>query len=178
MIRLVPFMLGAHEALVGPVVACLERTFGERVEVRDPGFDPAVALDERRGQYDSRRFLRLLLDDAHDAPRVLGMTGVDLFIPVLTFVFGEAQLGGRAAVVSTFRLRSEPYGIVSPPERLLERAMKEALHELGHTHGLVHCDVADCVMRSSTYVEDIDAKPARFCVDCARGVAPPGAASA
>lgn len=168
MIRLVPFLLGAHEALVRPVAQGLERAFGEPVEVRGPGFDPAAALDERRGQYDSRRCLRLLLEDAPDAPRILGMTGVDLFIPVLTFVFGEAQLGGRAAVVSTFRLRSEPYGIISPPERLLERAMKEALHELGHTRGLVHCDLADCVMRSSTYVEDIDAKPARFCGGCAR----------
>lgn len=153
-----------------PVAVGLERALGEQVEVRGPGFDPAAALDARRGQYNSRSVLQMLLKDAPDAPRVLGMAGVDLFIPVLTFVFGEAQLNGRAAVMSTFRLRSEPYGIVAPPERLFERAMKEALHELGHTHGLVHCDLADCVMRSSTYVEDIDAKPARFCAGCARGM--------
>ena len=174
-IRLVPFLLGSHEALVRPVALGLERALGERIDVRGPGFDPMAALDARRGQYDSRRLLGMLLEDEPDAPRILGLTGVDLFIPVLTFVFGEAQLGGRAAVVSTFRLRDEPYGIVPSPGRLLDRAMKEALHELGHTHGLVHCDLADCVMRSSTYVEDIDAKPARFCGGCAPDVIRGGA---
>jgi len=175
-IRLVPFLLGPYEALVPPVARGLEAFFTEPVFVRGPGFDAASALDTRRGQYNSRLLLRLLLDDDDGARRILGLTAVDLFIPVLTFVFGEAQLGGRAAVVSTHRLRSEPYGIVAPPERLLERTMKEALHELGHTQGLVHCDRPDCVMRSSTYVEDIDAKPARFCGECARDALRAGAA--
>lgn len=178
MIRVTPFLLGPHEALLEPVARRLEAALGDRVEIARPGFDPEAALDPRRGQYDSRRLLSLLLAGAPEGPRVLGLTAADLFIPVLTFVFGEAQLGGRAAVVSTFRLRDEPYGIVSPEDRLLDRTMKEVLHELGHTHGLVHCDLADCVMRASTYVEDIDAKPARFCRECARAVGAEGRARA
>jgi len=94
------------------------------------------------------------------------VTGVDLFIPVLTFVFGEAQLGGRAAVVSTFRLRSEAYGLPPDPELLLARLTREVLHELGHTYGLVHCTDSACVMASTTYVEQIDLKGPSFCTGC------------
>ena len=111
-----------------------------------------------------------LVDEAHGedhAPeRALGVTALDLFIPALSFVFGEAQLGGTAAVVSLHRLRAESYGLRPDPALLFERLVKEALHELGHTHGLVHCQSFDCVMRSSTYVEDIDQKPQLFCDSC------------
>ncbi len=70
---------------------------------------------------------------------MLALTGRDLFVPVLTFVFGQAQLGGRVAVVSLARLRQEFYGMAPNGEILMERAVKEALHETGHTFGLVHC---------------------------------------
>ena len=68
---------------------------------------------------------------------MLGVTDRDLFIPILTYVFGEAQLGGRAAVVSTARLVEdvELFG----PQLLVERLAKEAVHEVGHAFGLLHC---------------------------------------
>ena len=91
---------------------------------------------------------------------------MDLFIPVLTYVFGEAKLDGRAAVVSSFRLDNQIYGLPRDPELLLDRLRKEALHELGHTYNLVHCRRHPCVMMSSTYVEDIDQKSNRFCRHC------------
>ncbi len=81
----------------------------------------------------------LLQDTPPDVSRVLGVAGVDLFIPVLTYVFGEAQLGGRAAVVSLHRLDEEMYGLPPNPKRLFQRLVTEAVHELGHTYDLVHC---------------------------------------
>ena len=93
---------------------------------------------------------------------------MDLYIPVLTFVFGEAQLADGGAVVSAHRLRQEFYGMPTDPELLHERLLKEALHELGHTYGLRHCPDYTCVMSSSNGVERIDLKGAEFCPTCAQ----------
>ena len=92
--------------------------------------------------------------------RILGLTDADLFIPILTFVFGEAQLKGRAAVVSTARLGGPPAA------RLPLRLETEAVHELGHTFGLLHSSDDGCVMHASTYVEEIDLKSDSFCLSC------------
>ena len=134
--------------------------------------DPEPAFDPRRGQTFSTRLLDMLSGEAglEEGDRLLGVTERDLFIPILTFVFGEAQLAGPAAVFSTHRLRPTFYGLPPDPEWLLERSVKEAVHELGHTFGLLHCRRTDCVMRSSTVAEDVDLKPASFCRDCARVV--------
>ena len=89
-----------------------------------------------------------------------------MYIPVLTFVFGEARLNGRCAVVSSYRLDNKFYGLPDNPALLQERLLKEAIHELGHTYGLLHCHNPECVMKSSTYVEEIDFKSSRFCDKC------------
>jgi len=91
---------------------------------------------------------------------------VDLFIPVLTFVFGEAQLNGRAAIVSFHRLDSQVYGLPPNPNLLLARLFKESIHEMGHTFNLLHCHVNQCVMGSSSTVDGVDLKSARFCNSC------------
>ena len=166
-IDLVPIFLSGWPALLGRVAAGVERTFALAVEVRPPWFDPEDAYEPARGQYHSTRLLeRLLTSPRRRAARVLGVTAVDLFVPVLTYVFGEAQLGGRAAVVSIHRLRPEAYGLPADDELVAARAEKEALHELGHTWGLRHCHAPDCVMHASTYAEEIDLKPAALCDRC------------
>jgi archaemetzincin len=144
----------------------LERQLAEPVKVCPDGPDPAFAFDTQRSQYRSDLLLLRLASIVGGGGKILGLTDLDLFIPVLTFVFGEAQLNGRAALVSTYRLRSEMYGLSPDPDLLLERLVKEALHELGHTRGLLHCYQTDCVMQPSTYAELIDLKPARFCSRC------------
>src|SRR5690349_5168586 len=131
---------------------------------------PAVdfAFDVPRRQYLSIAVLemvRRLCPD--DAVRLIGVTERDLYIPVLTFVFGHAQLGGRAAVVSLARLRQEFYGLEPNREVFLDRVRKEALHEAGHLFGLVHCADPDCAMSLSTGVQQIDRKRAGYCVSCA-----------
>ena len=98
--------------------------------------------------------------------RVLAVTDCDLFVPVLTFVFGEAQLDGNCALVSTARLREEHYGMPPREDLLRERLVKEAVHELGHTFGLRHCPDWRCVMTSSHAVERLDIKGAEFCRAC------------
>lgn len=130
--------------------------------------DLRFAFDPRRGQYASFSILELLVRLCPvDAVKLLALADCDLFIPVLTFVFGHAQLDGRVAVVSFARLRQEFYGLAANREVFLERAYKEALHETGHTFGLVHCADRTCAMSLATGVRQIDQKRAAFCAACA-----------
>jgi archaemetzincin len=170
-LRLVPIFFGSRASLLPRLSKRLTRTFGMRVEQHPPGFDPEVAYDASRGQHSSRILLaQLLQDQPPGAGRILGVTDVDLFIPVLTFVFGEAQLDGPAAVVSTHRLDSERYGLPRDPELLFERLVKEATHELGHTFHLLHCTADRCVMGASRNVDEVDLKSERFCPRCSEAV--------
>jgi archaemetzincin len=170
---LVPIFFGSERTLLNPLTVWLESVFGLPVRIRAPWFDPEKVFDADRSQYNSTLLLAELLNDPQDAAaKILAVTSVDLFIPVLTYVFGEAQLDGRAAIVSIHRLRSEVYGLPPDEHELNDRLIKEATHELGHTYGLVHCQDATCVMRASTYVEDIDIKSARFCPACWTAMAP------
>ena len=98
--------------------------------------------------------------------KILGVTAVDLFIPILTYVFGEAQLDGIGALVSMHRLNNRLYGLPDNDQLLRERLNKEAIHELGHTFGLLHCSTPGCVLSASTYVEDIDQKSDQVCHEC------------
>ncbi len=167
LLTVVPIYFSASSALLPQLSTSLAAAFGFEVKVRPPWFDPEMAFDPSRGQYNSTSILgQLLTLPAEASGRLLGVTSVDLFIPVLTYVFGEAQLNGRAAVVSTQRLRPEAYGLPPDASLLAERLAKEAIHELGHTLGLLHCRDATCVMRSSTYVEQIDLKSRSFCAAC------------
>lgn len=124
---------------------------------------PGGTLDPRRRQHSSGRILEWLLRETPGEGKVLGVTDVDLFIPILTFVFGEAQLGGRAAVVSTARLLD---GAVRDERLLVERLAKEAVHELGHVLGLVHCALPKCAMSRSASVREVDLKGISLCRDC------------
>ena len=128
-------------------------------------------FDASREQYNSSLILQqLIMKPPIDAEKILGVLDLDLFIPILTFVFGEAQLKGTGAVVSTHRLNSRFYGLPENKELTTDRLLKEAVHELGHTFGLIHCSQPQCVMNSSTYVEDIDQKSAEFCPLCQKSI--------
>ena len=100
------------------------------------------------------------------ADRVIGITECDLFIPMLTFVFGQAQLNGRVALVSIARLRQEFYGAPSDPGLVGMRLMKEIGHELGHSFGLIHCPDRGCLMSLATSIQEVDRKNSNFCGSC------------
>ena len=97
--------------------------------------------------------------------KVLGITRVDLFIPILTYVYGEAQLGGRAGIISTHRLSGNPPAL-GAEEQLQFRAAKEAIHELGHTFKLRHCQDKTCIMHYCRSIEDVDRKTEKLCRYC------------
>ncbi|HTP31452.1 MAG TPA: archaemetzincin [Candidatus Acidoferrales bacterium] len=148
------------------LAAALARTFRTPCRIRPEVLDPAFALDAGRQQYYSTAILQRLERSCDPDARTLAVTACDLYVPVLTFVFGEAQLDGTCAVVSTARLNEEFYGMPRQDALMRERLVKEAAHELGHTFGLRHCVDWRCVMASSHAVERLDVKGAAFCRDC------------
>ena len=147
--------------------ACLWQIFGLEVKRLPAMEDPAYAFDSRTQQYSSTLILKELLKKIpKDAVRVLGITERDLFIPMLSFVFGHAQVNAPAAIISLARLRQEFYRL--PENRLLflYRAMKEAVHELGHTFGLIHCSDTECAMSLSNSIQQVDRKTEELCKNC------------
>ena len=130
---------------------------------------PSETFDKSRGQYRSDIILshiHIYAEKAKMFNRVLGIANVDIFVPELNFVFGEAECPGKAALVSLFRLKPEFYGKTQNVELLAERATKEAVHELGHTMGLAHCSNPFCVMYFSNSIFETDRKQSLFCNKC------------
>ena len=162
---------GARADLAAALAGPLERTFRSAVEERSWDVDLDLFFDRERAQYNSTALLLHL--KRHYAPaaaagvRVLALLPFDLFIPILTYVFGEAEVGGRVAVVSYCRLAPERYGLPADDALLGARLVKEAVHEMGHVSSLIHCAEQSCVMHASSYVEDIDLKGPSFCGVCA-----------
>jgi len=166
-IRLVPIG-DVDRELMDYLAFTLPATFGAPCGQSSIQLDGADAYNPTRQQYHSTLLLRKLHDmGENDGRKLLGVTGLDLFVPIFTFVFGEAQVGGCAALMSTHRLRQEFYGLPDDRDLFFARAEKEATHELGHAYGLIHCRRFDCVMRFSNSVEDVDLKGSDFCTLCA-----------
>jgi archaemetzincin len=148
----------------------LEKTVGCKAERRTPVDVPSDSLNPARGQYDATRILNklpsLVGDEAEQRDVVLGMTDVDLCTEDLNLVFDEAEPQGRFAVILLVRLHKGFYSFSENKAILLERAGKEAVHELGHVFGSAHCSNPDCVMCFSNSLLDTDRKSASFCSRC------------
>jgi archaemetzincin len=122
--------------------------------------EPEFAFMARRGQYEAGKIVRALTANSDHVPLRLAVVGVDIYTPILTYIFGESQLGGKAAVISLFRLQNKNL------EEAYNRAAKIALHEIGHLLGIVHCEAADCLMGFSKDLAKLDERPLRFCQAC------------
>lgn len=137
------------------------------VDMKECTMDVSEFYNPARRQYNADE---LLVNSYARAPegyyRYMSLFRGDLYIPILTYIFGQAQLNGNSGIASLFRLRNELYGLKEDHELMLERFAKVVVHELGHTFGLIHCINPVCVMRSSTYVEDLDQKEGNFCLHC------------
>jgi len=170
--RLPPGRLDELAVFLSVRTGCPCRVSGEVIE-------PDASHDSRRDQYDCRRLFPALEALASASGRiVLGVADVDLYSAIFTFVFGESKLGGTAGMVSLYRLRPALYGLPDDPELERTRAQREALHEVGHLLGLVHCRSADCVMRFSGSVEEVDLKRGVFCDVCRAEIPALGGAEA
>ena len=137
------------------------------VQIEKGQIDLSEYYDPMRRQYDGNSLLKEI-DSISSSPfsKKIGLFRVDLFIPILTYIFGQATFEGSTGIASLYRLRNEQYGMKKDETMLLHRIRKVVIHELGHTFGLIHCHNPTCVMRSSTYVEDIDQKSHNLCINC------------
>ncbi len=149
------------------VAQCIERrcSLGCRISLKiEP---PRYAYNENRGQYNSKLVLKYLLQ-CHpcDCFRLIGVTCLDLYVPILKYVFGIAQMNGQCSIISTHRLLPQFYGQPQNLDLFMARLEKTALHELGHCLGLTHCRDRRCVMYSSARIEDTDFKRPDFCPTC------------
>jgi archaemetzincin len=145
----------------------LMKTFPFRVR---PGAEiplPDEAYHATRSQYHSPGLLKYMEARCRrNADILLGVTEADLYVPRLNFVFGEADMYAGTAIISLARLRQEFYGREPDKNVLLERSLKEAVHELGHVLGLSHCDSTRCIMFFSNSLPDTDRKGPGFCQAC------------
>lgn len=153
--------------LLNEVAAVSGRVFDANFTVRKEFSDLSVFFDSVRKQYNGNKLLSYVDQLAgNESGKFIGLFNVDLFIPILTYIYGQAYLNGKSAIASAHRLSNERYGLIRDESVFLSRLIKEVNHELGHCYGLIHCRTAGCVMQSSTYVEDIDQKNTHFCDEC------------
>ncbi len=147
----------------------LSAFFGCPVEIRQNMKQIDVFYIPDRNQYSSS----MLLSSLENAPvegereaRAIGVTDIDLYTRGLNFVFGQASPATGTAIVSLYRLQEEFYGSAPNEFLLLQRALKEIVHELGHTFGLAHCANPGCIMHFSGCLADTDRKELLFCPEC------------
>lgn len=141
--------------------------FSVPVKISEGHLDLSEFYDPARNQYDANKLLKKIETlYSSENLKTIGIFNVDLFIPILTYIYGQAFLNGRSGIASIFRLKNERYGIKADEKQFVDRIKKEVIHELGHMFRLIHCTNPLCVMRSSTYVEDIDQKNHQLCTKC------------
>ncbi|MEW5913562.1 MAG: archaemetzincin [Thermodesulfobacteriota bacterium] len=154
------------QTAVAVAAANLQAIFNLNASVSAPWPEPTYALVPTRGQYDAGPILRALAQDQAGPPLRLGLTGRDLCLPFLSYVFGEAQVEGRAAVVSMYRLQDAAQGGKVSRALMLERLAKIALHETAHVLGLVHCQAPGCLMNFASSLASLDRLRLILCPDC------------
>ena len=144
----------------------LIRTFGFDIRIAREEPIPQYAFDSKRRQYHSTKILEWLKNIPVMDTRILGVVDLDLYVPELNFVLGEADVAHGVCIISLVRLRQEFYGLPKNENLFLERALKEAVHEIGHTYRLSHCRDPKCIMHFSNSLQDTDIKGPDFCPRC------------
>lgn len=159
MVDLIP--LGRTDPLAISVVAAnLQTMVGIHTDILAPRPDPTYAFIPHRLQFDALKILKALSKEMDGAPFKLGVTNLDICTPILTFVYGESQLGGKTALISLHRIQGNDSDLTC------ERAAKISIHEVGHIFGLEHCWEVRCLMHFTRNLEQLDALPLGFCNTC------------
>ncbi len=171
-VKIVSFAYFDH-SFTKRIASSVALEFNAEVQIQEGHLDLSEYYEAPRKQYKGNELLiSVEASFAGVTQKTIGLFNVDLFIPILTYIFGQAYLGGTTAIASAYRLSNTRYGMKEDFELLLNRMTKEVIHELGHTFGLIHCRNPQCVMSSSTYVEDIDQKSRSFCNKCREKLKP------
>ena len=153
-------------SLLGQLGEKVAAIFGYPVNICGLFDDIEFAFSPERHQYNSTLILNRLSETAPaDYLKILAVCRKDLFIPILTYVFGEAQLNGKACIVSIYRLK-DTRAFINPEGVFAERVIKEAVHELGHTFNIRHCSDSSCVMHYCRSLGDVDHKKIEMCRYC------------
>ncbi len=146
--------------------ASIQTFFGLPVDVEDPVPMPDEALMTERGQYDAAALMGYVDSIAMGPDKRMGITSRDITLPFLTYLYGEAQVAGRVAVISTFRLKGDSPGFHPDRSLVYDRLAKVSVHETGHLLGLIHCRDPGCIMNFSPGLEHLDRLTIRFCTHC------------
>jgi archaemetzincin len=165
-------LLSVDEKILSDLKEEIGKTFLTKVEIGNPlGSLPDYVYDKGREQYHAGKLVNFLSTyvEKLDVEKLIFVCNFDLFVPDLNFVFGVAQRGGKICLISLFRLDQRFYNTPANYKKLRDRAVKEAIHELGHCFGLDHCRKEDCVMSFSNEITLVDQKKNSFCEDC-RGI--------
>ncbi|MGQ3684040.1 MAG: archaemetzincin family Zn-dependent metalloprotease [Candidatus Loosdrechtia sp.] len=144
----------------------LSGRFGLKVRIGKVQPVPRYAFNPGRNQYHSTEILKRLKQIRTKEELILGVIDADLFVPELNFIFGEADTVDGVCIISFTRLRQEYYGLPKNEKLFLERSAKEAIHEIGHTYRLGHCEDRKCIMHFSNSLKDTDIKGPGFCKKC------------
>jgi len=156
-----------EKTVIDKISTDLQLFFGLPTEILLCSLDLNKFYNPARRQYDANMILKKVSElSPSGAVKTIGLLRVDLYIPILTYIFGQSMLNGSSGIVSLYRLRNELYGLEQNEHLLTERFRKVIVHELGHAFGLIHCLNPSCIMRSSTYAEDLDQKKLVFCNKC------------
>lgn len=167
-IFLVPLKF-SNQQLLKKIVEELSKRFTNKIKVikLEANIDDFFSI-ERQQFYSTQIIAEIMKQTEQIHGKVIILTEVDIFVPALTFIFGEAQLNGKHSIVSVCRLHEEFYSGLSNFKLLIERSIKEILHELGHNYGLRHCLDWNCVMHASHGIEEVDIKGNSYCAKCAK----------
>ncbi len=166
MIKIVTFGTVKRE-YIDALIKGLEGIFEGNVDLLNPERELlGKGYNKKRGQYAAEIFIEELLSIAEGDEILLGITEYDIYTEKMNFVFGQAQLGGQATIISLRRLDPEYYGIPADERLFKERILKEAVHEIGHCLGLDHCNNSKCNMVFSNSILAVDCKNAELCNNC------------
>lgn len=165
-INIIPIKI-KNNSLIEYIKKQLELIFNSEILINNIEYDLQRNFNKSRNQYYSTEIISNfipLTENLND--KIVLLVNVDLFVPVFTYLFGEAQFNGKLSIVSTFRLYEEFYTGRTDDKLFYKRVFKEVLHELGHNFGLRHCENWNCVMHASAGIEEVDVKGAFYCKTC------------
>ena len=156
-----------NHALLQNLIEELSKRFSTKIGVIEININIDNYFSMDRNQYFSTQIIAEVMKNTNQYNgKIIILTDADIYVPALTFIFGEAQLNGKHSIISVCRLHEEFYSGKSNDNILLERTIKETLHELGHNYGLRHCLNWDCVMHASHGIEEVDIKGNNYCSKC------------